>query len=81
VRVSVQTSEDIRSRVERISKAYCMQLPLLGLVKLFATFLHDEDRTPGVQALISVQQLVFVLLSLVLIAVVLLRKVVAWATR
>ena len=81
VRASVQTSEDIRSRLERHSKAYHMQLFLLGLVKLCAALLHDEDRTPGVQALISVQQLVFVLLSLALVAVVLLRKAFAWVTR
>lgn len=77
----MQTSEDIRSRLERHSKAYHMQLFLLGLVKLCAALLHDEDRTPGVQALISVQQLVFVLLSLALVAVVLLRKAFAWVTR
>jgi hypothetical protein len=71
----------MRSRLERISKAFYMQLFLLGLVKFCAALLHDEDRTPGVQALISVQQLVFVLLSLALIAVALLRKAVAWVNR
>jgi hypothetical protein len=58
-----------------------MQLFLLGLVKLFAALLHAEDRSPGVQALISVQQLVFVLLSLALIVVYLIQKAVAGITR
>jgi hypothetical protein len=71
----------MRSRLERISKAYYMQLFLLVLVKLFAALLYDEDRTPGVQALVSVQHLVFVLLSLALVAAILLRKAVAWITR
>lgn len=69
------------SRLQRIRNPYCTLLVLLVLVKILAARLNDAERTPGLQALISVQQLVFVFLSLTLIVVYLFRKSVAWISR
>jgi hypothetical protein len=73
-------SNDIDTRLRKIYGCYLLQLASVVSAKVSAAYMDDAERTPGVQAMISVQQLVFVLLSLALVAVFLLRKAVAWIT-
>jgi len=73
-------SNDVDTRLRNIYRCYLLQSFLVVSAKVLAAYMDDAERTPGVQAMMSVQQLVFVLLSLALVAAFLLRKAVSWIT-
>lgn len=74
-------SNDIDTRLRKIYTYYLLQLPLLVSSNILSGYLDDAERTPGIQAMLSVQHVFFALLSLALVAAFLVRKIVAWNTR